>query len=502
MTQLYDYTKIDQAKYEVFGGRLIGRKRLCAQLGWAVFALHKSPRELYALMERERRSYDYYGQFPANLWEPIVSVEGMSDEAFAGMWGLLSLSRDGYKRENALKVFEKKPVGTLLPYVIMRLADWVAPVAEKARALFPAVVKDASLDDWQAASTVLLRIKAWKGGRAIYQACVRILKDSYNIEARLAYLGTAHPDFQKVLWDCAEPEFFQSEEALKALRKDMRPVLAEWGFAKMLKGPLRDMALSVAMTHPQMRIRKLALSHLYRHDSSELRHITEQALVDKSASLRDYARWIYKNRFDASAREFIRAQTLAGESLNNPTRYQLAWLETADGNDLVRVEQILKQTKRGRVRAAALKAYAWLKGPTDGAENIVVWALGQGAATRNAAGGLIASGWAGPLSQTLWTLVESARSPQDMVGLMDIAAKANRAQSLIPALKLYNHENERVRKYAKRLVEKWQKAPAPFPLSEAEQKEALALVKAMPSYARAEEELTWFLSNHPTQSTK
>ncbi|MCX4084323.1 hypothetical protein N7281_05695 [Rickettsia hoogstraalii] len=91
----------------------------------------------------------YYGYEPDNLWskEKLQSFTNFAPEEPAHLYGVASLNYSGYIREEALNYLEKLPTHEILPYILLRLNDWVPEVRVKANKILAKILPNISVID-------------------------------------------------------------------------------------------------------------------------------------------------------------------------------------------------------------------------------------------------------------------------------------------------------------------------------------------------------------------
>ena len=315
------------------------------------------------LLFRERTSleweHDWKREDPANLLLPSLSE---SEKAI--ILGLASFHSNGYFRERAIKALSLMTSGAELPYLVIRLNDWV-----------PAI--------WNRSNTAVLRRLNPQNARAIIDALPLIFRlrgrsrhDHHDlVDASIATLSKpdARPELElglrskdSMIRQCCyrvviEAGIFDNPTLLDHLIKEPLPTnrtfilhhvranLTPEEFQPYRSALLRDKSAPVRLT---------ALRLLHQFNPAESIAELELAVLDEGSAVREAARFLLK-RID-SKYDFPR---IYREILQNPSiRYRGAISglgETGQADDTKYIMPFLKADK-ARVVRSGMRAIAKL----------------------------------------------------------------------------------------------------------------------------------------------
>ena len=89
-----------------------------------------------------------YSRFDVSLnKESLKNFEHFAPEEAVHLYGIASLHHSGYVREEALGYFQNFSTSEVLPYVFLRLNDWVPQVQAKAKKVFEKILPSISIRD-------------------------------------------------------------------------------------------------------------------------------------------------------------------------------------------------------------------------------------------------------------------------------------------------------------------------------------------------------------------
>lgn len=322
------------------------------------------PRELLALDEVMRHRY----------WWAVQPLERSSDIQPADVprlrthgtpaLGLASLHASGYVREAAVRELATMHGGAELPYLLIRLNDWVEPVRDAAYEAIRARLVPAFAP--QLVRSLWLAERLERCGRADHEALVaRVHGLLASPAGRPALREALSSDDRWLRRSCyrllvdtpAEdgPKIIRmalhDEDAMIRLRA-LRAAEA------VLDGNRLREFLGEVGRDPFMPVRREALGLWVRHFPEAAESVLRDALLDSSAAMRETARVDLEARGIGEFREFY-LSVLADSPANRlrPALYGLA--ETGSEADAARVESFLSHPAPG-VRKAAVTALSRL----------------------------------------------------------------------------------------------------------------------------------------------
>ena len=419
-----------------------------------------SPTELARLDRSVRYYLRNYPYLP--LWLVIQpdELEGMLDAPVvdAGLLGIASFHANGFVREKAVTRLTDVRTGLELPFLLLRLNDWVKPIHEAAAAALQARLtpeyaaafvrclpllfdqEDPRRRDhgpWlQAVSTMLKRPECepalWDGlqtgERAVRRLCFRLLAESDHVPLEKVVqeaLADPDPGLRRTAavrgWNSLSVDALQA--LLPRLRRDPSPSVRREG----LQG---------------------AVERLPEQAEAELR----DALLDGHASLREMAQFYLKRRHDVDAAAFYRTVLATGEA-----RTILAALgglgETGTPADAALVLPSLAHPLT-RLRKAAVRALGRLDGDAQVGPLLTALEDPSPSVTREARAALQPRlTFVDP--EALWQAFVSQKPLHVRLALLSLLAQMDRWESISYMVRASADEDEFVRDKAKEQIRVW-----------------------------------------------
>ena len=266
------------------------------------------PVEAFSAIDEHHRRFDWTrGADLFNLPPQSVKLLPLNSDADRFFVGLLASHHNGFVRAEAIGRVATDPTDFLLPFVLMRLTDWVDEVRVAAE------------------QALLFRIRQAKSGRPFVD-CLALLD-------RLARSTRFRPEYSTLIDDlltasqCAEdlqrgialpsqrirrrcfrlaarnPEFDRSALILQAI-KDSDVEIRKWAYTDANADLLRDHAAN----DPFAPIRRLAFNSLQGEAQALL-----PFLLDRSKPIRQECQRILRDRFNVSPTEFYRTRLRSNE---------------------------------------------------------------------------------------------------------------------------------------------------------------------------------------------
>lgn len=215
-----------------------------------------------------------------------------------GVVGLSSFHRNGYVREAAVRHLSNMRDGDELPFLLIRLSDWVPQVRSVAEQAVEQRCNPAYLQHFVDNIALLERQKQrQRGGSRRFELLGRItsmLAQSQN--RKVLFDGLQHQDYE-VRRTCLklliETRGSDSVEIIRRIMRDNdvtnRRAAVELTNDLSLHEKLSVLPQLLADKAPS--VRRLALNALCETRGAESRPLLEAALLDKSNVVREYARW-------------------------------------------------------------------------------------------------------------------------------------------------------------------------------------------------------------------
>ena len=296
---------------------------------------------------------------------------------FTGALGFISFHPSGYVRENVVNRLVKVRDGRELPFLLMRLNDWVPQVRAIARAAVLERIKPGYAAHFIHCLPLvdLLKQQQRQDHQPIVTTIQALLRSAPARPAVLASLESADRRLRRIILRLlAENPSFEALAVLHRALDDGDSVVRYWAARELrrhLDGPALTETLTKISNDRFMPVRREALYAFVE----KLPHLApvalRQALLDPHASVRETARFhltqIGERRLDSFYRD----------KLDRAEPRQLATLiaglgETGNREDAAKLLPFL-QHPHPRIRFAALRAIARLD--LEGASSHIVLAL-------------------------------------------------------------------------------------------------------------------------------
>jgi len=290
----------------------------------------------------------YFALKPKDIPE-ILGPEAISQH----LVGFLSFHPSGYFREQACHLLKPNQGG--LPYLLLRLNDWVLQVREAAQKQLTGNFHLVSCQEWVRVFALVLRLK--KCARYDHTGFVATVEESLQqseaIPAITAGLESPEKEVRRACYGLALDQPMDKERLLLKALKSGDLVVRCWALSRyreQLPTPCaRSRYLQQALKNRSQRVRQLALTEsvdLFPADQTPL----IKALLDRDAGVRATARYYLK---DLDKADFYRSRL-------EDTPIALVGLGESDPEAKAEVLLYLKHPDV-RYRRAAVRALSALK---------------------------------------------------------------------------------------------------------------------------------------------
>jgi HEAT repeat protein len=327
----------------------------------------RTPKELLAIAEEVRRSTWWAtASGDSSRSAAVNDVPRLRDcgEHGVAVLGLASFHPSGYVREAAVRELATFQGGGELPYLLIRLNDWVEPVRDAAYEAVQARLVPTCAPHFVRSLWLAERLE--RCGRADHEALVGrvhgLLTGPAGRPALRAALSTSDRWFRRrcyrLLLDTP------AEDGLEIIRTAVRDEDAMIRLRAIRAAgvvldtnDLREILEQVSHD-PFVPVRREVLGMWVRHFPEAAESVLRDALLDASPALRQTARDDLKERGAGEFRDFyLSALEVARGSRLRPALFGLA--ETGSEADAARLEEFLSHTAPG-VRRAAVTALSRL----------------------------------------------------------------------------------------------------------------------------------------------
>lgn len=225
----------------------------------------------------------------------------MSEEERGAVLAFASCNPNGYIREqavNALAYYKNS-----LPFLLLRCNDWVSQVRKVAETAVQQKLENAT--EQEILFALPLIEKLYRSERCNYNRVLSSMIDVFGKKESLIPKALRSPD-ARIRRNCVSLLEQTSIPYEKYLTKHMKyekdPYIRRMIFQKFLTSSENSWSLiELGLNDKNAFIRRMALQYLYEHHLDKAITVSERMLLDKNASIRDWARWIIakqRNEFD------------------------------------------------------------------------------------------------------------------------------------------------------------------------------------------------------------
>ena len=280
---------------------------------------------------------------------PADLPEGM----LLSLYGFASFHPNGYFREKAVHLLAKNHSGLELPYLIIRMNDWVEPVRKQAK---KAVIARLSLD-YASHFVVLLpllqKLREW--GRDNHAIIFSEITGLVTADRAALQKGLASPDVEtkRISYRLASSStVFSVPELFEMLLREPEPSVRSFALRqlaeKLTSNDIQTYA-SMLLHDPSASIRSQAIELYCRHFLSNAENILREFAIDVSLSVRQTARYYLKKLGMSDFAGFYR--TMLSTSPEPSPGLILGIGEVGSGQDCLFLEGFLKRPESRIVKA-------------------------------------------------------------------------------------------------------------------------------------------------------
>ena len=265
-------------------------------------------------MMRDSTSMEWYNNWGKINLADFLQKE-MSNEEQRAILIFASFHPNGFIRERAVKMLSQYS-GTLL-YLVLRTNDWVAQVRQANKEAIKYKMEHLAEGELMAALPFFEKINLGKRSRQDYDT-----KEFYNKLLEPAYRGelaqglsSENPFIRKLCMDVLLSVEPFDTEVLKYLEKEKIPFVRFITLKKLIQRNFdkKETVIEKMLVDKYSKIRGLALEYLFTQDTNILFETVINMLLDESAGIRDFARYIIlKKQPDFDIRKFYL------DSIDNP----------------------------------------------------------------------------------------------------------------------------------------------------------------------------------------
>ncbi|MDO3409621.1 hypothetical protein QWJ34_07585 [Saccharibacillus sp. CPCC 101409] len=255
------------------------------------------PDGLVRLDEQSRLGSGRLWQVDTPPWrEAQAAVLSALDGAGFTRLALASFHRSGFVREQAVLRLGSLPGGKGLPFLLLRMNDWVRQIRRQSQRSLESRLLPEFADDWLASTELVLRLLQCSRDSfgPFVEAVAVLLRRAECAPALNRAMGSPRAPERRFAFRCAlEAEAASPAEVLGRALSAADPWLRLWAArlaAKRLFGSERTAALETMLRDPLPAVRREALDELPGHDAGLAETVLQAALLDRSPAVRETAR--------------------------------------------------------------------------------------------------------------------------------------------------------------------------------------------------------------------
>lgn len=404
-----------------------------------------------------------------NRWQNLNLSDlekSLGDQLCTHVTGLVSFHNSGFKRAEALKRLGRIFDGHELPYLLIRLTDWVPQVAQIAESAVEKRLTADYLPHFVANLPILDRISQRARGSGPHRRKDAIIKAIDNLlqlqHRKILLTGFEHKDHEvrriclRLLAEPAQSDL-QKVLACAIQDKDLITRRETIRLSRRLEVVERIDFLKRLLSDSSFSVRREALREICQIETNneEKREYLFMGLLDNSSSVREYARWqLRQTEPEFDCRHFYLEQLSKPDS-QSEKGIQAVIAGLGDCGDISDSNLVLQYTGHhtARVRATAIETLGTLNREHHADHFMKLLDSDIPAVSRAAANQL---GKTNKLDgQALSNLLSSSQSShvrRNVVRLLNLLLKWDRISYLLLAA---THEDGRVRNMALGQLRRW-----------------------------------------------
>ncbi len=410
----------------------------------------------YSSLDESFRFNSGWYYFPEEYWyRPAFARFEQLAEKWPAVLAIVTFHPSGFLREQALRSLCRQTSGAELPFLLLRVNDWVAPI----RALSAELIRDRLVPGYgrHFIENLPLVVRLAGCGRGRHRELVDeifwVMRDASSEQELLASLDSPERVIRRGVFRLAVEVVCAA--TIPMIRHGLRHrdhiirLLAIRAARTHLNHEEVKQVVEQAVTDPFMPIRREALFLVMEFYPAELAQHLRRALLDPHPALQEVARYYLGKGGDADFAAFYR-QALKGEGNVSAAIRGLGATGTPEDGELLLV---YLDASSAKVRSLALRALATLA--RDSYREFIVAALTDGPGVSRQARNLLAEdvrpgdqGW-------LWQLVQQDQRHYVRKHALSLITALPRWDNIRYLLRAVAHEDKELADLALRNVQEW-----------------------------------------------
>lgn len=293
--------------------------------------------------------------------EEVPLLLTISDRVSGVLLGIASLNCSGYTRETAVELLKDLDYPEVIPFLLLRLPDWVPQVREKAALAFVKKLRSLPVEDILMNYDLILWLERVQRVNLliIRQGIFECLVESSNQRKLLELL----PDFptkkRLFCWKALRQAMGPDSLLLDRIITDRAPEIRSWAVSVLPCDDRLKQRLLSLLADKSVRVRSAAIKLLDRQYDATFESLLLTMIYDQAPGIRELARYILsKNgKYDF----FLLYQARLLDSLDKPSPGILAgYYETGDAEIVHDLESFINHSDN-KIRQTALSGLARIK---------------------------------------------------------------------------------------------------------------------------------------------
>ena len=419
------------------------------------------PAELPWLDQVTRVRSPYRWSYPSAWAElkpgQLDQVQKLS-EVSAFPLGLASFHFNGYIREEVLRQLGDVFNGTELPFLLLRLNDWVPQVRSTAESLIRARLKGDYAHFFINNLALIARLRTTRRGReqAVIGAIEALLKTEDGRQAVIAGMDSPDMQVKRECYRLALRSNLDQHSVVEKALNEAAPEIRRWGaenLAFIPESTASEALLSRLRADQLSVVRRHALQVSCERIPEAARPWLEHALLDSHPAVRGYAQSQLGKQTGGNIRQFY--VDALGRSDSRSVYSALSGLgETGCSADVDLILPYLSH-ERSKVRRAAIRSLARLQ--TNGFVDLFVQYLSDATASVSREA-MKALGKRAHLleGERIWHVFTNTASRHSRRNALFLIARLGKWESITYLIEVLCTEDEELRELAKKYVRRWQ----------------------------------------------
>jgi HEAT repeat protein len=325
--------------------------------------------ELAQLDSIFRERSPYLGRYRME-WHKLKPADLSRLESYGSysvaLLGLASFHASGYVREEAVKRLSRMSGGGELPFLLIRLNDWVQHVRKAALAAVTSRLSPSYAGSFAANLPLITRLEQTERGdhQQIIEAIEGLLKSPECGDALLSALDSPDRLVRRISFRLAvDTTSVDQSSIMEHALNDEDTVIRLWSARKIASefaGEALDKFLALMRRDRFMPVRREALRAIVNRLSERAPHELRLALLDSHASMREEARYLLLKIENIDVASFYRQALESAEGVGLYAAISGLGETGSASDDSLLIEYTLH--KSAKVRRAAIKALSRLNG--------------------------------------------------------------------------------------------------------------------------------------------